>query len=130
MERLQSWEDLLKLIISKTKEWIISVQLEKNFTKEEIIAMYLNTAGFGSNAYGIKVAAETYFDKSTDSLNIQESAVLVGMLQATTRFNPVSSPENSLKKRNEVLYKLYDRQYIKTEKRVRFTLMASHRAEL
>lgn len=105
----------VKLVISKTKEWIISVQLEKNFTKEEIIAMYLNTAPFGSNAYGIKVAAETYFNKSPDSLNIQESAVLVGMLQAITRFNPVTSPENSLKKRNQVLAKLYDRRYIKTE---------------
>ena len=105
----------IKLVISKTKEWIISVQLEKNFTKEEIIAMYLNTAGFGSNAYGIKVASETYFGKTPDSLNIQESAVLVGMLQAITRFNPVSSPENSLNKRNDVLYKLYDRGYIKTE---------------
>jgi len=104
----------LKLLISKTKEWIISVQVEKNFTKEEIIAMYLNTAAFGSNAYGVKVASETYFNKTPDSLNIQESAVLVGMLQAITRFNPVSSPENSLKKRNEVLFKLYDRHYIKT----------------
>ena len=105
----------IKLVISKTKEWIISVQLEKNFTKEEIIAMYLNTAGFGSNAYGIKVASETYFNKKPDSLNIQESAVLVGMLQAITRFNPVTSPENSLIKRNQVLAKLYDRNYIKTE---------------
>lgn len=105
----------IKLVISKTKEWIISVKLEKNFTKEEIIAMYLNTAAFGSNAYGIKVASETYFDKTPDSLNIQESAVLVGMLQAITRFNPVTSPENSLKKRNQVLAKLYDRGYINTE---------------
>lgn len=105
----------IKILVSKTKEWIISVQLERNFTKEEIIAMYLNTTGFGSNAYGIKVAAETYFNKTPDSLNIQESAVLVGMLQAITRFNPVTSPENSLQKRNEVLYKLYDRDYITLE---------------
>jgi penicillin-binding protein 1A len=104
----------IKILISKTKEWIISVQLERNFTKEEIIAMYLNTAGFGNNAYGIKVAAETYFDTTPDSLSIQESAVLVGILQAVTRFNPVQNPENSLRKRNEVLYKLYDRNYIKT----------------
>src|SRR5688572_5503109 len=56
----------VRLLISKTKEWIIAVQLEQNFTKEEIIAMYLNTTSFGSNAYGIKVAAETYFNKPTD----------------------------------------------------------------
>ncbi len=101
-------------VIQKTKEWIISVYLERNFTKEEILAMYLNTTTFGNNTYGIKVAAETYFNKSPDSLNIQESAVLVGMLQAVTRFNPVSNPENSFKKRNEVLGKLFRYGYIKT----------------
>ncbi len=103
-----------KRVVQKTKEWIISVNLEKNFTKEEIIAMYLNTAPFGHNAYGIKVAAKTYFGKEPDSLNVQESAVLVGMLQAITRFNPVSNPENSLRKRNEVLAKLYKHGYLKT----------------
>jgi penicillin-binding protein 1A len=99
-------------IIQKTKEWIISVNLEKNFTKEEIIAMYLNTTTFGSNAYGIKVASETYFDKTPDSLNIQESAVLVGMLQGVTKFNPVLNPDNALAKRNQVLAKLYSHNYI------------------
>jgi penicillin-binding protein 1A len=103
-----------KILISKTKEWIIAVRLEQNFTKEEIIAMYLNTTSFGSNAYGIKVAAETYFNKEPKDLNIQESAVLVGMLQAITKFNPVTNPENSLKKRNEVLWKLYKHAYIKS----------------
>jgi len=103
-------------IIQKTKEWIISIQLEENFTKEEIIAMYLNTATFSSNTFGIKVAAETYFDKGPDSLNIQEAAVLVGMLQAVTLFDPNRNPESSLKKRNEILYKLYNHGYkIKTQ---------------
>lgn len=99
-------------IVQKTKEWIIAYHLEKNFTKEEIIAMYLNTAEFGSNAYGIQVASETYFNKTPDKLNIQESAVLVGMLQAITKFNPVINPDNSLAKRNEVLGKLYKHGYI------------------
>src|SRR6478609_7907020 len=103
-----------KRIVEKTKEWIIAVDLEKNFTKEEIIAMYLNASAFSNNAYGIKVAAETYFKKSPDSLNVQESAVLIGMLQAVNKFNPVQNPENSLSKRNEVLGKLYDHGYIKT----------------
>ncbi|MCZ8354145.1 MAG: transglycosylase domain-containing protein [Cyclobacteriaceae bacterium] len=102
-------------LIQKTKEWIISYHLEKNFTKEEIIAMYLNTAEFGSNSYGIKVAAETYFGKTPDSLNVQESAVLVGMLQAITKFNPVFNPENSLSKRNEVLAKLLKHGYIQSK---------------
>jgi len=101
-------------MIQKTKEWIISVDLERNFTKEEIIAMYLNTTSFGSNAYGIKVASETYFNKEPDSLNIQESAVLVGMLQAVTKFNPKENPVNALVKRNEVLYKLFKHKYIKS----------------
>jgi penicillin-binding protein 1A len=103
-----------KRVIQKTKEWIISVQLEKNFTKEEIITMYLNTSDFSSNAYGIKVAAETYFNKQPIELNIQESAVLVGMLQAPSFYNPNRNPNNSLSKRNEVLFKLYDRGYIKS----------------
>lgn len=106
---------LPRRVIQKTKEWIISVNLEENFTKEEIIAMYLNTCDFGSNAFGIKVAAETYFDKEPDSLNLQESAILVGMLQAPSKFNPFRNPKNALRKRNEVLYKIYKHEYkIKT----------------
>jgi penicillin-binding protein 1A len=102
-------------IVQKTKEWIISIHLERNFTKEEIITMYLNTSDFSSNAYGIKVAAETYFNKQPDSLNIQESAVLVGMLQAPTFYNPQRNPNNSLSKRNQVLYKLFVHNYIKSK---------------
>ncbi len=72
--------------------------------------MYLNTSEFSSNAYGIKVAAETYFNKQPDSLNVSESAVLVGMLQNPTYYNPKRFPEHALQKRNEVLYKLYAHQ--------------------
>jgi penicillin-binding protein 1A len=105
---------LPRRVIQKTKEWIISIHLEKNFTKEEIITMYLNTSDFSSNAYGIKVAAETYFNKQPVELNLQESAVLVGMLQAPSFYNPQNNPNNALAKRNEVLYKLYNYKYIKT----------------
>jgi penicillin-binding protein 1A len=100
-----------KRIIQKTKEWIISVNLERNFTKHEIIAMYLNTAEFSSNTYGIKVASETYFGKQPDSLNLQESALFVGMLQNPTLYNPKLHPENALSKRNEVLVKIYRAKY-------------------
>ena len=104
-------------IIQKTKEWIIAVNLEENFTKEEIIAMYLNTSDFSSNAFGIKVAAETYFNKQPDSLNLQESAILVGMLQAPSYYNPKRNPKHALQKRNEVLRKIYRHGYkIKTQK--------------
>ena len=99
-------------IVQKTKEWIISIKLEQNFTKEEIITMYLNTSHFGSNAYGIKVASETYFNKQPSSLNVQESAVLVGLLQNPSLFNPYYHPENALRKRNQVLYKLLRHEYI------------------
>lgn len=105
-----------KRIVEKTKEWMISVDLERRFTKEEIMTMYLNTATFNSNAFGIKVAAKTYFNKSPDSLNLQESAMLVGMLQNPSRFNPKTMPNNALRKRNQVLDKVYQHQYkIKTK---------------
>ncbi|HNP17337.1 MAG TPA: transglycosylase domain-containing protein [Fulvivirga sp.] len=102
----------LNQVIIKTKEWIIAAQLEKNFTKKEILAMYLNTVSFGSNAYGIKTAAETFFAKSTDSLNYQESAVLIGLLQGTTAFSPIYNYDRSIKKRNQVLGKIYRHGYI------------------
>jgi len=102
----------MRRLIAKTKEWIISVTLEKTFTKEEIIALYLNTVEFSSNSYGIRSACETYFGKEPDSLNVQESAVLVGLLQAPTTYNPKLNYDNSFRKRNEVLYKLYKSDYL------------------
>lgn len=104
----------VKLLISKTKEWIIAVQMERNFTKEEIIALYLNTVPFNNGAFGIKVAAETYFNKSLEKLTLEECALLVGMLQGTYRFNPLDFPERAFRKRNEVLDKLYHHSYIKS----------------
>jgi len=103
---------IARRVIQKTKEWIIAIDLEENFTKEEIIAMYLNTGDFSSNSFGIKVATETYFNKQPDSLNLQESAVLVGMLQAPSFFNPKRNPENSTRKRNEVLRKVFRHGYV------------------
>ena len=107
--------DFLRPFVIKIKEWIISIQLEKSFTKDEIIAMYFNTIFFGSNSYGINTAATTFYNKTPDSLNYQESAMLVGMLNAPTRFNPISNPENALNKRTEVLYNLYKYDFIKRE---------------
>ena len=98
-ERLNKW----KLVLRKFKEWIIAVRLEKCYTKNEILTMYLNTVEFSSNSYGIKSAAKTYFNKPTDSLTVEESAILVGMLKAPTKFNPKRNPEVSLQRRNVVL---------------------------
>ncbi len=95
-------------VIQKFKEWIIAVRLERRYTKEEIIAMYLNKFDFLYQSYGIKAAAETYFDKSQDSLLIEEAAVLVGMLKNPGRFNPISRPDRA-KQRREVVLKQYQK---------------------
>lgn len=101
-----------RLVVSKTKEWIIAVTLERTFTKHEIGALYLNTVDFGSNAYGIKAASETYFGKQPSELNYQESATLIGLLQGVTRFSPVLNYDNSFTKRNEVISKLYKQEIL------------------
>ena len=95
-----------KLVVSKFKEWITALKLEYNYTKEEIVAMYLNTVEYGSNAFGIKSAAATFFGKTPAELNLQEAAVLVGVVNAPTRYSPVRNPENSLKRRNIVLKRI------------------------
>ena len=95
-----------KLVTAKLKEWITALKLEYNYTKEEIAAMYLNTVEFGSNAYGIKSAAHTFFKKEPDELNVQEAAVLVGVVNAPTRYSPVRNPDNALARRNLVLSRM------------------------
>jgi penicillin-binding protein 1A len=102
----------IDLLISKTKEWIIAAKLERNFTKEEIIALYLNTVSFGQTTFGIKIAAETYFRKRVRDLNTQECAMLVGMLQNPEVFNPIRHPDLALNKRNDVLQKLVRDRHI------------------
>ena len=107
--------ELPRRLIQKNKEWIISIHLERNFTKDEILTMYLNTAEYVNNSFGIKVAAENHFKKEPDSLNLQESALLVGMLQNPALYNPARFPERATRKRNEVLWKVFQHQYkIKT----------------
>lgn len=93
----------LKILIVKSKEWIIATKLETVYSKKEIITMYANTVDFGSNAYGIKTAAKTYFNTTPKDMTTEQAAVLVGMLKATSYYNPKSNPENSLKRRNVVL---------------------------
>lgn len=95
-----------KLVTAKLKEWITALKLEYNYTKEEIAAMYLNTVEFGSNAYGTKSAAHTFFNKEPDELNVQEAAVLVGVVNAPTRYSPVRNPDNALARRNLVLSRM------------------------
>ena len=101
-----------KLVISKLKEWITAVMLEYNYTKEEIITMYLNTVPYGSNAYGIKSAARTFFNKLPSELNVQEAAMLVGVVNAPTRYSPRSNPDRALARRNTVISRMRVKGYL------------------
>lgn len=96
----------VKMLIMKTKEWISAVKLEIFYSKEDIITMYLNTVDFGSNAFGIKTASKTYFKTTPQDLTVEQGAILVGLLKATTYYNPRLNPENSLQRRNVVLNNL------------------------
>jgi len=93
----------LKMLIMKSKEWITAWKLEWNFSKEEILTMYSNTVDFGSNAFGIKTACKTYFNTTPAQLTPDQAAILVGMLKATTYYNPKRNPEHSKQRRNVVL---------------------------
>ena len=106
-----------KLVISKLKEWITAVMLEYNYTKEEIITMYLNTVLYGNNAWGIKSAARTFFNKLPSELNVQEAAMLVGVVNAPTRYNPRKNPGPALERRNTVISRMKARGYLTRHQR-------------
>ena len=93
----------VKMLIMKSKEWITAVKIEMFFDKKDILTMYANTVDFGSNAYGIKTAAKTYFGTTPKELTPEQAAILVGLLKATTYYNPRTNPDNSFKRRNVVL---------------------------
>ncbi len=96
----------VRMLIMKSKEWIIATKLELIYDKKDIITMYANTVDFSSNAYGIKTACKTYFGITPAEMTAEQAAVLVGMLKATTAYNPISNPKNSLKRRNVVLHNM------------------------
>ena len=93
----------IKMLIMKSKEWITAVKIEMFFDKKQILTMYANTVDFGSNAYGIKTAAKTYFGTTPQQLTTDQAAILVGLLKATTYYNPRINPKNSFTRRNVVL---------------------------
>ena len=101
-----------KLVLRKFQEWITATKLEHNYSKEEIVAMYLNTVAFGHNAYGIRSAASTFFDKKPSEMNIEECALMAGVVNAPTRYSPVRNPNNALSRRNLVLKKMAENGYI------------------
>ncbi|WP_231491770.1 transglycosylase domain-containing protein [Pedobacter sp. Leaf170] len=111
---------LVKTMIFKLKEWMTAVKLESNYSKQDIITMYLNTVSFGNNAYGIKTASRIYFDKETKELSTNEAAMLVGMLKGTTYYNPVKNPTRALDRRNTVLNQMNKYKFLSKDSLTQF----------
>lgn len=103
---------ILSTIVAKAKEWITAVRLERSYTKKEILTMYLNEVTFGNNAFGLHAAAKKYFSTSPDSLQIHQSALLVGLLKAPSTYNPLRKPEKAINRRNTVLSQMRKYKYI------------------
>lgn len=107
-------------ITQKAKEWVIAVKLERQYTKEEILTMYLNKADFVNNAVGIRSATRVYLGKEPKDLKVEEAAMLVGMLQNPSYYNPVRRPELVQKRRNVVLHQMAKNNYITKEESLTF----------
>ncbi|WP_316766858.1 transglycosylase domain-containing protein [Pedobacter frigiditerrae] len=103
---------LVRTLVSKLKEWMTALKLESNYSKNDIITMYLNTVSFGNNTYGIKTAARIYFDKEAKELSTTDAALLVGMLKGTSFYNPLKYPERTLDRRNTVLSQMNKYNYL------------------
>ncbi|RYZ55638.1 MAG: penicillin-binding protein [Sphingobacteriales bacterium] len=106
----------VKRVLQKLKEWIIAVKLERNFTKQEIIALYLNTVPYSDNVYGIRNASLTFFSKEPDRLTVEEAAVLVGMLKATYTYNPRTNYKSSFIIRNSIIDQMTEMNYLTAAK--------------
>jgi penicillin-binding protein 1A len=108
----QGSKNFVRRVIEKLKEWIIAVKLERNFTKQEIIALYLNTVPFGENTFGIRNASLTFFQKEPDRLAVEEAAVLIGMLKGNTLYNPNRNMKAAFNRRNTVLNQMVKNDYL------------------
>lgn len=107
--------DGVRTVIAKVKEWILAIRLERRYTKQEIMAMYLNEVSFGNNAYGIQVACRTYFQKDLPEVSLTEAATLIGLLQNPSLYDPRVRPERTLERRNVVLGQLAKYEFITEE---------------
>ncbi len=107
--------DGIRTVIAKVKEWILAIRLERRYTKQEILAMYLNEVSFGNNAFGIQVACKTYFQKELKDISLTESATLIGLLQNPSLYDPRIRPERTLERRNVVLGQLAKYEFIPQE---------------
>ncbi len=99
-------------IVQKLKEWIISIELERHFTKQEILALYLNQVSFSDNVYGIRNASRTFFQKDPANLSVDEAAVLVGMVNNPTLFNPRTNPKAAVERRNTVISRMVSNHFL------------------
>ncbi|MDX8552139.1 penicillin-binding protein [Tenacibaculum sp. 1B UA] len=111
----RQYHGFLSMPINKIKELIIASRMENLYSKDEILLLYLNSVPFGENNFGVESAANRFFNKSVSELNIEESAVLVGMLKANTYYNPRLNPENAKKRRNTVLQLMNNETYLSNE---------------
>lgn len=102
----------VKILIMKSKEWILALKLETFYSKDEILTMYFNTVDFGNNTYGIKTACKNYFNTTPKDITTEQAATLIGLLKATTTYNPKLNPQNSLMRRNVVLSNLLKANHI------------------
>ena len=107
----------MKMVWVKLKEWITAVKLERDYTKDEIMTMYLNSIFFGSGAYGVRAASETFFGKAPADLTVEESAMLVGMVNKPTRYNPALNPDQALNRRNFVIGQMEKAGYLDKHQR-------------
>lgn len=107
--------DGVKTVVAKVKEWILAIRLERRYTKQEIMAMYLNEVSFGNNAYGIQVACRTYFQKELKDVSLTEAATLIGLLQNPSLYDPRVRPERTLERRNVVLGQLAKYEFVTEE---------------
>ncbi len=111
----------IQLVGIKLKEWITAVKIERNYTKDEIMLMYLNSVEYGFSSFGVKAAAQTFYAKDPIDLTVEESAMLVGMVNAPTRYNPVRNPEKALSRRNVVLDRMYSADRLNHEDGTKYT---------
>ena len=108
----------LSRVIQKLKEWIIAIELERHFTKQEILTLYLNDVSFSDNVYGIRGAARTFFRKEPDSLSVDEAAVLVGMVNNPSFFNPRTNPKAATDRRNLVINRMVTNNYLSADEAI------------
>jgi penicillin-binding protein 1A len=118
----QGSKNMVRRGIEKLKEWITAVRLERNFTKEEILALYLNAVPFGDNVYGIRNASRTFFQKEPDRLNVDEAAMLIGMLSGNTLYNPRRNPKAAIDRRNTVLNRMVESNFLSEDEARKYKL--------